>query len=120
MTAPADRPLSRGQLLAYCIYAIPLIATTAAIGSFIPPFYSQALGMPLALVASALMLIRVIDAICDPFIGIAIDRAPFRQKHRPWLLIALPLYLIAVLLIFMPIKSLVGPVYLIAGGGAIR
>ena len=119
MTAPADRPLSRGQLLAYCIYAIPLIATTAAIGSFIPPFYSQALGMPLALVASALMLIRVIDAICDPFIGIAIDRAPFRQKHRPWLLIALPLYLIAVLLIFMPIKSLVGPVYLIAGGGAI-
>ena len=121
-TAPhagSAHALSRAQLWAYCIYAVPLIATTAAIGSFIPPYYSQTFGMPLALVASSLLLIRIIDAICDPLIGLAIDHAPFRQKHRPWLLIALPIYLVAVTLLFMPIERLVGSPYLIAVGGAV-
>ncbi|MFM5924218.1 MAG: MFS transporter [Novosphingobium sp.] len=112
-------PLSLGQTLAYCLYAIPLIATTGAISTFIPPYYSQALGMPLALVATSLVLIRLIDAVCDPAIGLAIDHAHFRQKHRPWLLIALPLYLASVGLLFFPVRSLTGPVYLIASGGLV-
>ncbi len=112
-------PLTRGQMLAYCIYAVPLIATTAAISNFIPPYYSQTFGMPLAVVASSLVMIRVIDAICDPLIGLAIDHSGFRQKHRPWLLIALPLYLVAVWLLFMPIEALVSPLYLVATGGVV-
>lgn len=112
-------PLSLGQTLAYCLYAIPLIATTGAISTFIPPYYSQAQGMPLALVATSLVMIRLIDAICDPVIGLAIDHVHFRQKHRPWLLIALPIYLAAVGLLFFPIQSLTGPVYLIVVGGLV-
>ncbi|MDE2436407.1 MAG: MFS transporter [Sphingomonadales bacterium] len=112
-------PLGLGQTLAYCLYAIPLIATTGAISTFIPPYYSQALGMPLAMVATSLVMIRLIDAICDPVIGLAVDHAPFRQKHRPWLLIALPLYLTAVVLLFFPAKGLIGSAYLIATGGLV-
>lgn len=115
-TPPA---LSRWQMISYCIYAVPLIATTAAISNFIPPYFSQTYGLSLAVIASSLVIIRAIDAICDPLIGIAIDRAHFRQKHRPWLLIALPLYLAAVGLLFLPVPSLVSAPYLVATGGAV-
>ncbi|MBS0481421.1 MAG: MFS transporter [Proteobacteria bacterium] len=119
MTDVNKAGLSFGQIMAYCIYGVPLIATTAAVSSFVPPLYSQGFGMSLAVVATALVAIRLLDAVCDPFIGLAIDHAPFRQKHRPWLLIALPLYLAAVGLLFFPPQSLVGPAYLIAAGGLV-
>lgn len=119
MTAGARAPLSLAQALAYCLYAVPLIATTGAISTFLPAYYSQTLGMPLTLVAASLVMIRLIDAVCDPFIGVAIDRAPFREKHRPWLLIVLPLYLTAVGLLFFPIRSLAGSPYLVIIGGLV-
>lgn len=119
MTQAPPRSLGPGQTLAYSLYAVPLIATTAAISTFIPPYYSQGLGLPLTLVATALIAIRLIDAVCDPAIGLAIDHANFRQKHRPWLLIALPPYLAAASLLFFPVPSLVGLPYLIGTGGLV-
>lgn len=105
-------------MLSYCLYAIPLTATTAAISNFVPPFYSEAFGLPLVSVGAALLMIRIIDAVMDPLIGWAIDAAPFRQQHRPWVLIALPIYLVSVGLLFFPPAGWVSQAFLVAVGGA--
>lgn len=116
--APQAGQLGHGTMLSYCLYAIPLTATTAAITNFIPPYYSEVFGLPLATVGAGLLMIRIIDAVMDPLIGWAVDAAPFRQQHRPWLLIALPVYLASVGLLFFPPPGWVGQAYLVAVGGA--
>lgn len=119
MTCAPGPDRSFWTTLTYCVYAVPLVATTAAIGNFVTPYYSEALGLPLAAVAAALLAIRVFDAMFDPMIGLAIDRSRFRQKHRPWLLIALPVYLAGVGLVFFPPVAEVSRLYLIAAGALV-
>lgn len=104
--------IGRGAMLAYCAYAIPLTAVTVATLSFVPPLYSQALGMPLATVGAILLAVRLIDIVLDPLIGLAVDRSVFKQQHKPWIWIALPVFLLAISLLFFPVKSMVGGPYL--------
>lgn len=99
-------------MTAYCAYAVPLTAVTVATLSFVPPLYSQGLGLPLATVGAILFAVRLIDIILDPLIGLAIDRSHFKQQHKPWIWIALPVFLTAITLLFFPVKSLVGAPYL--------
>lgn len=99
-------------MTAYCAYAVPLTAVTVATLTFVPPLYSQALGLPLAMVGAILFAVRLIDIVLDPLIGLAIDRSHFKQQHKPWIWIALPVFLVAISLLFFPVKSLVGGPYL--------
>lgn len=104
--------LTRLGTLAYCAYAVPLTAVTAAALTLVPPLYSQQFGMPLAQVGLVMFLIRLIDAVTDPLIGLAIDRSPFRQQHKPWIFVTFPIFLIGLTLLLFPIDGLVGPAYL--------
>ncbi len=112
----ASGVLGIGVLVAYAIYALPLTATTIAITSFIPGYYSATLGLSLATIGSAMLAIRLTDAIVDPLIGWMVDAAPFKQRYKPWTLIILPLYLLAVFLVFFPIVESPSPLYLFAAG----
>ena len=105
--------LSKGQMLAYCLYAAPLVATAGAINSFIPGFYSEEFGMPLAVISASLLFVRVFDALVDPVLGWAFDLSPFRRQHRPWLLLALPIYVVSIGLMYFPIPALMGQTYLV-------
>lgn len=107
-----EKTVGRGAMTAYCAYAVPLTAITVATLSFVPPLYSQGVGLPLATVGAILFAVRLIDIVLDPLIGLAIDRSHFKQQHKPWIWIALPVFLVAVSLLFFPIKSLVGGPYL--------
>ncbi len=104
--------LSRSGTFAYCFYAVPLTAVTAAALAIVPPFYSQNFGMPLAQVGFILFIIRLLDAVTDPLIGFAVDRSKFRQQHKPWIFIALPIFVGSLTLLLFPIQSLIGPIYL--------
>lgn len=99
-------------MTAYCAYAVPLTAVTVATLSFVPPLYSQGLGLPLGTVGGLLLAVRLIDIVMDPLIGLAIDRSHFKQQHKPWIWIALPVFLTAISLLFFPVKALVGAPYL--------
>ncbi len=105
-------------LASYSLYAAPLTATAVSILSFIPALYSEAFGLPLASVGACLLGMRIIDAAVDPAIGWIVDHSPFRARHRPWLILALPLYLVSVGLLFFPVRSWVSPAYLFGVGGA--
>jgi glycoside/pentoside/hexuronide:cation symporter, GPH family len=113
--AKAD-PLSRGGLLAYVAYAIPLTGLSAAIVNLVPAYYAEKLGLSLTAVGAVFFLLRMFDAVTDPLMGWLLDRHPFRQQHKPWLLLSFPVFLVSIGLLFFPLREWVGIPYLLGAG----
>jgi GPH family glycoside/pentoside/hexuronide:cation symporter len=91
------------HLLAYAGPAIPLAALTLPLYIIVPTFYSETLGVPLAAVGAALLLVRIVDALSDPVIGWLSDRTRTRFGRRRTLFLAsLPLTAAAGLMLFSP------------------
>lgn len=111
-----DRRLGLGTTLGYVAFALPVTALPSAIANLIPPFYAEALSMDLATVGTVFMLLRFFDAATDFGMGYLVDRKPFRERHRPWLVLALPLFLLSIWLLFLPRPSLVSTAYLVVAG----
>lgn len=83
--------------------------------SYLPPFYAADLGLGLATTGAIFMAMRFWDLVADLVIGGLIDRYPTRYGSRkPWILLALPWFLVAIWLVFFPSPP-VGPLYLLAG-----
>jgi len=103
-------------MLGYIVYAIPLTGLSAAIVNLVPAYYAEVLGLSLASVGAVFFLLRLFDALTDPAMGWLIDRHPFRQQHKPWILLSLPVFLVAIGLLFFPIREWVGLPYLLGAG----
>lgn len=71
---------------------------------FILYYFSNVAGLPLAQVATLLLLTRIVDALIDPIIGLAVDRTQSRYgRARPWLLLAgIPFSVLSVLCFSVP------------------
>jgi Na+/melibiose symporter-like transporter len=91
------------RLLGYALPALPLAALTLPLYSFVPTFYAEAIGVPLAAIGTALLLVRVFDALNDPVIGWAADRfrPPFGRR-RTWFLASIPVLILGVWQVFVP------------------
>lgn len=99
-------------------YALPQVPHGFAllpVVNYVPAFYSEYLGLPLALVGLMLVLTRVTDVITDPLIGAFSDRTRSRfGRRKPFILAGLPILLIATWFVFVP-PSQVTPAYLFWG-----
>ncbi len=104
------------MLLGYCVFAMPVTALPSAIVNLIPPYYAEVLALDLAVVGTIFMLLRFFDGVTDFAMGYLLDRKPFAQRHKPWLLLSLPLFLISIWLLFLPRANLAGTVYLVVAG----
>ena len=70
---------------------------------YLPEYYSNALGLPLAAVGSAFMGVRLLGIMADPFIGNLMDHTRSRWgRFRPWLAASAPLLSLAAWMLFMP------------------
>ncbi|MEL6751811.1 MAG: MFS transporter, partial [Pseudomonadota bacterium] len=97
------KPLTWPRLAAYALPALPLAALTLPLYSFIPTFYAETLGVPLASIGFALFLVRAFDAVNDPLIGYFADRyRPRFGRRRTWFLAAMPLLLVGTWQVFAP------------------
>ena len=95
--------LSRGQIVAYALPAIPLAALTLPLYVLVPTFYTETLGLSLASVGFALLLVRIFDAVNDPLIGWAADRfRPRFGRRRTLFAISLPLTAVSAFMLFWP------------------
>jgi Na+/melibiose symporter-like transporter len=87
-------------------YALPsLVSSVAALPLvlFVPAFYSDDLGMPLAAVGVALAASRLLDVVTDPLIGIASDRFGLGWgRRKPWIVLGTPLFAVALWQLFVP------------------
>ena len=99
----ARRSLSRSHIIAYALPAIPLAALTLPLYVLVPTFYTETLGLSLASVGFALLLVRICDAVNDPLIGWAADRfRPRFGRRRTLFAISLPLTAISAFMLFWP------------------
>ncbi len=95
--------LGPGRLLAY---SAPSFATSVAalpMALFVPAFYADDLGVPLAAVGTAMALSRLLDVVTDPLIGALSDRMRLPLgRRKPWMLLGVPLFLLSLWQIFVP------------------
>lgn len=95
--------VSRGEIAAYALPALPLAVLTLPLYVLVPAFYARELMLPIAAVGSALLIVRIVDALADPLTGLFADRwRPAYGRRRLWVLAAsLPTALCAYL-VFTP------------------
>jgi len=80
----------------YSVAALPLAL-------FIPSYYADELGLPLAAVGAAIAASRVLDVVTDPVIGVLSDRVDTRfGRRKPWIVVGAPLLLVSVWMLFVP------------------
>lgn len=96
----------RHSSLLLVTYALPsLVSSVAALPLvlFIPAFYADDLGVPLAAVGLAIAASRLLDVVTDPLIGIASDRLYLSWgRRKPWIVLGTPLFVVALWQLFVP------------------
>ena len=101
-TDSGAKPLTKWQLLAFAIPAIPISAMGLPLVVYLPPFYAE-LGLGTAVVGSLFMFARFWDVFTDPVLGILSDRFETRWgRRRHWIVLSVPIMLVSVVMIFMP------------------
>lgn len=106
--------LSPRVLIAYSGVTIPMAAMGMPISVYLPPFYSDGLGLSLGTVGTVFTLARIWDMVTDPVMGMVIDRfdSPWgRRKH--WIALSIPILLVSVWAVFMPDPDRVSGGYLL-------
>ena len=84
------------------------------IAVYLPPFYSDGLGLSLVTVGTVFTLARVWDVVTDPIMGLLIDRFDSRWGRRKhWIALSIPILLVSVWAVFMPDPARVSGAYLL-------
>jgi GPH family glycoside/pentoside/hexuronide:cation symporter len=103
VSQPGNEKLSGWLKLAYGMPSVAGAAMIIPVLIHINPFYSDTVLVPLSMVALALPLARIFDAILDPFAGWLSDHTHTRWgRRRPWIFVAAPLAAVVFVALFTP------------------
>ena len=95
--------LKRSTLFFYGLTEMPINISLFPVLVFIPKFYSVDMGVSLVLAANIILAVRLFDVITDPLFGYINDRTNTRWgKRRPWIVIATPLMMLSIYMLFIP------------------
>lgn len=99
--ASARQPTLR--LVAYALPSLVSSVATLPLVLFVPAFYADDLGVPLATVGLALAASRLLDVVTDPLIGVASDRLRLGWgRRKPWIVLGTPVLAVALWQLFVP------------------
>lgn len=105
--------VDRLTLAAIASVSLPIATLTTPLVVYLPEFYTNALGLDLALVGTIFSVVRLFDIAFDPILGGLMDRTQTRWgRYRPWLALGTPLLMISVAMLFLA-KPGVGPIHLL-------
>ncbi len=95
--------LTHVRIVSYALPSLVTSVTALPMALFVPAFYADTLGLPLATVGAAIALSRVLDVVTDPLIGKLSDRQwlPIGRR-KPWMILGVPLFLVSLWKIFVP------------------
>src|SRR5690349_24773527 len=87
-------PITPRRIATVAAGAFPVGALVTTLGVYLTNYYASHIGIPLAAVGGAFMIVRLLDISVDPLLGMAMDwtRTPL-GKYRPWLAASAPLLL---------------------------
>jgi GPH family glycoside/pentoside/hexuronide:cation symporter len=92
--------------------AIPISAMGLPLVVYLPEYYINSLGLPMAMVGAAFLIVKLVDMMLDPVLGGMMDRTRTRfGRFRPWLAAGTPIIAIGTFALFMAQPG-VGPLYL--------
>jgi Na+/melibiose symporter-like transporter len=98
----AQKELSTFQILIFAATTWPL-ATAGTALSYVPPFYSEYIGISLGAVGLITTICRIYDVVADLGIAYISDNTSGRfGRRKPWVVLGLALYIPAALLLYMP------------------
>jgi glycoside/pentoside/hexuronide:cation symporter, GPH family len=90
------------RLLAYALPAVPLAALALPMTVIVPSAYATELGVPIAAVGLALLVVRLFDAVTDPVVGYFSDRVGGRYRRKLWFALGIPLILLGSWMTLVP------------------
>jgi Na+/melibiose symporter-like transporter len=97
----AAERLSLWRAILFGLAGLPLAAASTAFLIYLPPHLTSQLGVPLAVVGGSWALVRVIDIVVDPVLGLLMDgtRTPL-GRYRPWMAFAAPIFMLGLWMLF--------------------
>ncbi|WP_428820980.1 MFS transporter [Microbulbifer sp. MCCC 1A16149] len=105
--------LSNARLMAFVSPEAPLAAFIMVFFVFVPPFYASTLGLGLTTVGIIFAVTKLWDVVTDPIFGSFSDKWSTRWgRRRPWLVVAVPLLLVSIYMVFIPSGDSVTWMYL--------
>ncbi|MDL2357360.1 MAG: MFS transporter [Pseudomonadota bacterium] len=94
------KPLGLPNLLCYGLFGLPLAMVALPIYVYLPQFYAERAGLPLALIGAALLAARIAAAFIDPLLGWWIERGG--AAYARYVALALPVLLAGFVGLFHP------------------
>ncbi|MCY3795691.1 MAG: MFS transporter [Gammaproteobacteria bacterium] len=95
--------ISNGKLAAYSAPALPIAAFATPLAIYAPPFFATDMGLGLAATGTVFMAARFWDLGTDPLMGVISDKFPSRWgRRRHWMVLSVPVLLIATALVMFP------------------
>lgn len=105
-TLPEGQPLPRWLMVFYGFPDLTHAVVALPMALFIPSYYADELGLPMAQVGLALAASRILDLFVDPLVGVGSDRLQSRWgRRKPWLAAGTPLLILAAWMVFVPGES---------------
>jgi GPH family glycoside/pentoside/hexuronide:cation symporter len=99
-------PVSWSRRIAYGLPAFALAVVGIPVYVYLPKFYSDVVGIDIAVMGIILLAVRLFDAFSDPFIGLVSDRTTSRfGRRRPYILTGGIGVAVAMLFLFTPPHS---------------
>ncbi|MCR9095164.1 MAG: MFS transporter [bacterium] len=103
MSSSSPERLSAARLVAYSAPSLVTSVAALPMALFVPAFYSNDLGVPLAAVGGAIAASRLLDVVTDPLIGTLSDRLRLPLgRRKAWMALGLPIFLLSLWKIFVP------------------
>ncbi|MEM6708751.1 MAG: MFS transporter [Pseudomonadota bacterium] len=98
-----NTPLARRTLLAYSLTDLPVMLSLFPVLVFVPRFYSSELAIPVALVGTVMLVVRLMDVVTDPLMGWISDHSRTRfGRRKPWVALAAPILMVSIYQLFLP------------------
>lgn len=88
--------------------AVGLAGLSLPLLTYLPSFYAGH-GVSLASIGVVFLLVRILDIVVDPLIGLAVDRTGGHRRHRTWLLLATPPLIAGTAMLFFPPANVGAP-----------
>jgi len=109
---PAGTSLSPLRLAIFSAAGLPVGGYVATLAVYLPNYYARHLGLSLAAVGLAFTVVRILDILLDPALGVAMDATKTSfGRFRPWLVASVPVLGLATAAAYFPASN-AGPLYL--------
>jgi GPH family glycoside/pentoside/hexuronide:cation symporter len=106
MTREITEPISISKKIAYAMPAFALAVVGIPVYVYVPKFYSDVVGINIAVLGYLMFGVRLFDAVTDPAIGYLSDRTRTRFGRRtPYLAIGSILVAAAMFFLFIPPRA---------------